>query len=882
MMDWSRDLSTALNAGDPAFMKAMLARVPQEVLQRAIPYLEALAKTSVAEGKLETALTYYNQLIQVAPGNTDWHLARAQVYFKLDQLPDAMADAKRIVELLPEHALGYRLQAEAHDGLRELPQAVAAYRQALRYEPDDDKSKQRIQFLETEIRKEALLKQTLNPSAEPPPQIETPPPPEVTFDPALFDDPSIPDTFEQPMVAGLKQLLWRYSGQQSIKNILSRLEDPVWLAAWDNALAATGGSKILFRGSELGTFALRALQHGATYSLAVEPFPLDGRIASGLVQKHFLAAWHAQHGTAIQSWTEEERRALFEAFTQHVDIVPPDSDALDKSSCDYFIFPNIDHSLLGTGIVKAVKQYRARGLTTAARILPAKAAIFAMGIQWAYRSTTLQLQAVNQLRWSIFPPALELPQDSWTALTQCVQVGEIDFENFAEAEWNVRLPIAASGTIDAIVFWFDLSLGDARISTAPSSELRCIKPAVQYTDATPVELGQSLAVRVQVTETRLRFHTQPPTSQLRSNGLPSWYVPMLLDRQRNDAYRASLQRALQHDSQQTVLDIGAGCGLLSMLAAQAGAKHVIGSELSPAICKVGNNVLKANNLDDKVTLISKDCRKLTVPEDFPARADLAVFELFDCSLIGEGVLHFIQYAREHLLKDNARYLPMSATIRGMVIEYRLDRIWDIDANLLNPYRFSPAFINVDANKLRYRALTAPFDVFAFDFSKATPAAAEKRLLMPAAAAGTAGAVLFWFDLQLDETHWICNDPHAQSQSHWKQGLQFLPELQVNATMQLPLIAKHNGSSLTFQWQQTALPKEAFSKLPRFDPRQLAAANELDQQTRGLLQYCTQEPSEFATVAELAKRFAIDPAAHDLDPIIAQRFAATFFGSGTNQ
>jgi hypothetical protein len=212
----------------------------------------------------------------------------------------------------------------------------------------------------------------------------------------------------------------------------------------------------------------------------------------------------------------------------------------------------------------------------------------------------------------------------------------------------------------------------------------------------------------------------------------------------------------------------------------------------------------------------------------------------------------------------------------MLIEYRLDRIWDIDVNLLNPYRFSPAFINVDVEKLDYRALTEPVDLFSFDFSKATPTPEQKELLLPAIAVGTAGAVLFWFDLQLDDTHWITNDPHAQSPLHWKQGLQFLPEVQVNAAMQLPLIAKHNGSSLTFQWKQDALPKEAFSKLPRFDPRWLAATNELEQQTRGLLQHCMQNPSEYTKVAELAKRFAIDPAAHDLDPIIAQRFAGTFF------
>jgi len=42
--------------------------------------------------------------------------------------------------------------------------------------------------------------------------------------------------------------------------------------------------------------------------------------------------------------------------------------------------------------------------------------------------------------------------------------------------------------------------------------------------------------------------------------------------------------------------------------------------------------------------------------------------------------------------------------------------------------------------------------------------------------------------------------------------------------------------------------------------------------------CAQNPEEYAKVAEIAKRFAIDPAAHDLDPVIAQRFAAMFLGA----
>lgn len=879
MNDWSSDLNIALAAGDPAFMKAMLARVPEEVLQRAIPYLDELAKANAGDGKFEEAITCYDQLIQIAPGNVEWHVGRANAGFKVDRLDEVLVDARRIVELRPEDALGYRLQAEAHEGLGERPQAVAAYRQALRFEPDDTRAQQRIQFLETELRKAALLQQSLNPEAATESlRVALPPPPKVTVDPAVFDQPGLPEGLDDSMLGGLTQHLHRYGNHQSPKNTLDRLEDPAWLAVWDEALKSTAGLKTLLYGSELGTFALRALQHGAAKVIAVEAHPLDGRISSGIVQKHVLTAWHAAHGPAIQGWTEDQRRRSIEQFASNIEVVPLDSEHLKNADCECLVFPNIDHSLLGTGLVEAIRQSRATALSGGARLLPAKARIYAMGIQWLYPGTAFDLRPVNQLRWSLSPQTLDLPTTCWSALTEAVQLGELDFEHFSDAVWDVRLPVRKSGELNAIVYWFELDIGSVRLSNAPDSELSCIRPAVQYTDAISLAANVDLELQVRVTETRLHLRTNPPPRVERSQLLPSWYIPMVLDEARNSAFDRALKTSMSTTEAQTVLDIGAGFGLLSMMAAHNSAAQVYGCEVVESISRVANEVVQLNGFASRVKLLNKDCRALTVPTDLPERADLAVFELFDCSLIGEGILHFLAYARDHLLKDGARYLPMAAVVRAMIVEYHLDRVWDIDVNILNPYRFSQSFINVDAGMLQYRALTEPFDVFAFDFSRATPTPEEKDILAKAAADGTAGAVLFWFDLQMDESTWLSNSPASDSRLHWKQALQLLPEVRITRDQSLPIMVKHDGSGTTFRWKPDGLPKEAFSTLPRFDPRSFQQVAELQTQTRNILQHCMVNPGEYTKVAELAKRFAIDPAAHGLDPKIAQRFASTFFGT----
>lgn len=852
MADWSSDLSDALASGDPQYMIAMLAKVPDDVLHMALPYLEQLAHGSTNAGKLPMALAYYDALVHVTPGRVDWQADRVRILIELGRHPQALEGAVNVAGLAPHSAIGYCLQADVHEAAGRLPQALAALRQAARCEPDDDVIAARINKLDAGRSQEG--------------------PPRTAFDPALFGDASLPPSFDSYRVDGLRQHLRRHSAQLSPRATIARLEDSVWRAAWDTALASTKGERVLFRGSELSVLALRALHHGAAQVCCAETHALDARVATGMAQKYFLTHWHADNSEAIKGWSEEQRRASFEDYAGAIDIVLAGSEAPVMTQADCFVFPHIDHSLLGTGIVTAVREY---GSGTNARVLPARATVFAMGIAWSYPGAPWPLDPVNALRWGMQAQALDLGPDFWTARTATVECGQIDFADFFQETWEVALPVCSDGAIDAIVYWFELELGSARLSNCPGSALRCILPAVQYVDSMAVRAGDAFNIRVRIDETRLFFQTVPPHAVLRTHSLPSWYVPMLGDSWRSEAYGGAISAALAQQPAAVVLDIGSGCGLLSMMAVQAGAQRVVGCEAHPAILEAGRQIVASNRMDDRIAMIGKDCRQMAVPDDLPERADLALFELFDCSLIGEGILHFLAHARKHLLAKSARFLPAAARIRAVVVEYRLERLWDIDASLLNPYRNSPAFASVDAATLPYRPLSEPFDVFSFDFASADPTPQETLLRPLVTDAGTAGALLFWFDLRLDATRWISNVPRAGKAPHWKQGLQLLPEVRVAAGSALPLLARHDGSALAFQWHREELDNDALSPVPRFDPRWLAANADLEQQTRSLLQHCSQSHDEYLKVAGIAQRFAVDPGAHRLDPDIAQRFASLF-------
>jgi SAM-dependent methyltransferase len=697
----------------------------------------------------------------------------------------------------------------------------------------------------------------------------------AVFDPALFVDPRIQPDAPEAMVRAVREHLRRYSNHQSAKNAVARLEDSRWLDAWDVALRAVSGRDVVFCGSELGVFALRALALGARRVVVIEGYPLDTRIATGIVRKNQLLSWHAQHGEQMASASREERETSFERLASSIDIVAQAQTDLSALESPILICPNLDHSLLGTGIVRAIERCRELGLAKDAAVLPARAKVYAMGFQWRYSQAPFQLHPLNRFRWSLYPDTQDLPHEAWMPLTAVVPIGEIEFGRCTETVWERQLPVHTSGTLDGIMYWFDLDLGSSRLSNAPESGLTCVRPAIEYVDSLSARCGDSLSLRIHVNQTRMRFETVQRNAQPRSALLPPWYMPMIHDSGRNAAYEAALSRVARRRRLDAVLDLGCGCGLLSMLAVRAGAREVYGCEVSKAVCEVANAVIDLNGCQGNIKVIHKDCRQVRVPEDLPGRANVALFEMFDCSLIGEGVLHFLAHARENLLAADACYLPRSGRIRAMLIEYRLEAVWGIDVNLLNPYRFAPGFINVDADHLSYRALSEPFDVFTFDFATATAAPAEAATAVPLVADGIAGAVLFWFDLCLEEDVELSNEPRSGRQGHWKQGLQFMPEARVQQGQSVSITAMHDGSSLSFRWTDGAVPREAFLQLPRYDRAAWHDASQLEARTREMLQHCSADRREQEKLADLAMRLAIDPAAHGLDPRVAQRFAELF-------
>ena len=78
---------------------------------------------------------------------------------------------------------------------------------------------------------------------------------------------------------------------------------------------------------------------------------------------------------------------------------------------------------------------------------------------------------------------------------------------------------------------------------------------------------------------------------------------MLNDHDRNKFYEDALREIVTPES--IVVEIGTGSGLLAMIAARLGAKHVTAIEANDHLAAIAQANFEANGLADKITVINK-------------------------------------------------------------------------------------------------------------------------------------------------------------------------------------------------------------------------------------------------------------------------------------
>lgn len=145
-----------------------------------------------------------------------------------------------------------------------------------------------------------------------------------------------------------------------------------------------------------------------------------------------------------------------------------------------------------------------------------------------------------------------------------------------------------------------------------------------------------------------------PDFELRTQQIRSYYPSLssyrelMVDEYRNEFYQNIIQ---QNCKDKVVLDVGAGVGLLSLMALKSGAKKVYALEVNPEACMVLEQIKTVQNLEN-LEIINKPSWDFELPE----KVDIILHEIFGPFLFDELCLVTLNEVKHHL-KDGGKFLP---------------------------------------------------------------------------------------------------------------------------------------------------------------------------------------------------------------------------------
>lgn len=275
---------------------------------------------------------------------------------------------------------------------------------------------------------------------------------------------------------------------------------------------------------------------------------------------------------------------------------------------------------------------------------------------------------------------------------------------------------------------------------------------------------------------------------------------LLSDRVRCAAYHQALAKWVKPDS--VVLDMGAGTGILSLFAAQSGARKVYAVERT-SIINLTRQLIEVNSAEEQAQVIHGDMETVALPE----QVDLIVSEWLGGYGVDEGFLPALLTARDRWLKPEGKMLPERVTAW-------IAPVWDGELeNDMNFWRSQPYGVDLGliadatANELLWcrhhitgDALVATpqqmwlIDVYTCSIEEAR-SPFKASLSFTVSREGRFNALATWFHAEFGDGIVLTNAPDAP-QTHWgrfvfpldrsvevEQGAQVLVEFSCEPTIE---------------------------------------------------------------------------------------------------
>mmetsp|Transcript_41537 Transcript_41537/g.115515 ORF Transcript_41537/g.115515 Transcript_41537/m.115515 type:complete len:425 (-) Transcript_41537:69-1343(-) len=141
-----------------------------------------------------------------------------------------------------------------------------------------------------------------------------------------------------------------------------------------------------------------------------------------------------------------------------------------------------------------------------------------------------------------------------------------------------------------------------------------------------------------------------------------WHYAMLNDTHRNEFYWDAMEGQVQG---KRVVDIGAGSGLLSLMAAKQGASEVLAIEASRDMVDLAQLNIQRNGETGKIRVIHSLSNNVVLQEE--EKADVIVSETLGALMLGEGMLDYLADARRRLARPGAAVIPAGGAQYAMLV-----------------------------------------------------------------------------------------------------------------------------------------------------------------------------------------------------------------------
>ncbi|KAM3955831.1 arginine methyltransferase 4 [Aphomia sociella] len=274
---------------------------------------------------------------------------------------------------------------------------------------------------------------------------------------------------------------------------------------------------------------------------------------------------------------------------------------------------------------------------------------------------------------------------------------------------------------------------------------------------------------------------------------------MMQDYVRTSTYQRAILSNINDFKNKVVLDVGAGSGILSFFAAQAGARKVYAVEASN-MAHHAQALVRANGLHDRITVVAGKIEEIELPET----VDVIISEPMGYMLYNERMLETYLHAKKWL-KPNGNMYPTRGDLH--IAPFTDDALFMEQYNKAN-FWYQNCFHGVDLSALRTAAMKEYFrqpivDTFdvricmsrsvrhVVDFLNAHETDLH-RIEVPfrfeLTQSGTCHGLAFWFDVLFagsTQHIWLSTAP-TEPLTHWYQ---------VRCLLETPIFAKQ-GQALT--------------------------------------------------------------------------------------